>query len=336
MAMSCCFRSALTNECRFPDSAAWLSNIPGSAQMHPSDSWIIRIGGPINIWKHLCLRDPFKEWCIDYGRKWLYDCIPSRMSSRMIGTLQRVSKLKSITKDPSVDHQWNWSEGSSTRGFAGRQISRIFCAYIFAGFFTAFYVDSLDFRLSSQLFKYFKRAFFYLLNLTVHTVHSFFHIQTVLSSIAIRWGSSLFPQWENPGVPSRESNSGLPYSKLTVRRTLLFSIISCLLLMWGDTTISSLVLDFRAFCRRCYKTVDSETLTSQNGIGFYKFSFHKKPKLFRTLTKNIELMITFSFYRRIVTKKRDHFIPHLLSYWNIILWCSRCKIHRYLAAPFWS
>jgi hypothetical protein len=53
----------------------------------------------------------------------------------------------------------------------------------------------------------------------IYFIHSFYHIQTVNSSVAIRQSSSPSPhrwlaQWENLlGVPSQEPNSGLPYSK---------------------------------------------------------------------------------------------------------------------------
>jgi hypothetical protein len=45
-----------------------------------------------------------------------------------------------------------------TLGFAGRPKFPYFLCKHFAGFSPAFYVDSLDLRLSSQLFQYFKRS----------------------------------------------------------------------------------------------------------------------------------------------------------------------------------
>jgi hypothetical protein len=59
-------------------------------------------------------------------------------------------------------------------------------------------------------------SFVYLWNVTVHTVHSFYNIYTVNSSVAICWGSSTFRhRWPAHRVSSRESNSGLPYIKPT-------------------------------------------------------------------------------------------------------------------------
>ncbi len=59
-------------------------------------------------------------------------------------------------------------------------------------------------------------SFVYLWNVTVHTVHSFYNIYAVNSSVAICWGSSPFRhRWPAHRVSSRESNSGLPYIKPT-------------------------------------------------------------------------------------------------------------------------
>ncbi len=47
----------------------------------------------------------------------------------------------------------------------------------------------------------------------------------------------------------------------------------------------------------------------------------------------VRLHIFFStliFCHRPVVKQ-DHYMTHLLSYANTIFWCSRCKIHRYVA-----
>jgi hypothetical protein len=68
----------------------------------------------------------------------------------------------------------------------------------------------------ATLFVYF--SYFY----DVPYIHSFYHIHTTHLSVAIRRGLSPFlhrfeAQWESlPVVPSRESNSGLPYSKPTL------------------------------------------------------------------------------------------------------------------------
>ncbi len=51
------------------------------------------------------------------------------------------------------------------------------------------------------------------------------------------------------------------------------------------------------------------------------------------MTKNITIFIYFIFYHREIVKL-DHFMTVSLSYANTVLWCSRCKIHRFVAAPF--
>ncbi len=51
------------------------------------------------------------------------------------------------------------------------------------------------------------------------------------------------------------------------------------------------------------------------------------------MTKNIKIFIYLIFYHREIVKL-DHFIMTLsLSYANTVLWRSRCKIHRFVAAP---
>jgi hypothetical protein len=63
--------------------------------------------------------------------------------------------------------------------------------------------------------------FLFIFHIFITYIHSYNHIHTIHLSVAIRWGPSpflhrLFAQWGNlPVVPSRESNSGLPYSKPT-------------------------------------------------------------------------------------------------------------------------
>ncbi len=50
------------------------------------------------------------------------------------------------------------------------------------------------------------------------------------------------------------------------------------------------------------------------------------------MTKNITIFIySFFFHREIV--KLDHFITLFLIYANTVLWRSRRKIHRFVAAP---
>jgi hypothetical protein len=51
------------------------------------------------------------------------------------------------------------------------------------------------------------------------------------------------------------------------------------------------------------------------------------------MTKNIKLFIYLIFYHREIVKL-DHFIILSLSFANTVLLCSRCKIHRFVAAPF--
>jgi hypothetical protein len=63
--------------------------------------------------------------------------------------------------------------------------------------------------------------FLFIFHIFTMYIHSFNHIHTTHLSVAIRRGLSLSlhrfeAQWESlPVVPSRESNSGLPYSKPT-------------------------------------------------------------------------------------------------------------------------
>ncbi len=61
-------------------------------------------------------------------------------------------------------------------------------------------------------------------------------------------------------------------------------------------------------------------------------SIHKQTNSMQSRTKNITIFIHLIFYNREIVKK-DHFMTVSLSYANTVLWCSRCKIHRFVAAP---
>ncbi len=58
---------------------------------------------------------------------------------------------------------------------------------------------------------------------------------------------------------------------------------------------------------------------------------HKTYKLTPYEKTHIIQKITLIFYHRAVVKQ-DHYVTHLLSYANIVLWWRRCKIHNYVAA----
>ncbi len=51
------------------------------------------------------------------------------------------------------------------------------------------------------------------------------------------------------------------------------------------------------------------------------------------MTKNITFFIKLICYHRLIVKL-DHFMTLSLSYANTVLWCSHCKIHRFVAAPW--
>ncbi len=70
---------------------------------------------------------------------------------------------------------------------------------------------------------------------------------------------------------------------------------------------------------------------SQNGFNSYKAPIHKKTNIMQLMTKNIKFYLSQFYHREIV--KLDHFMTLSLSYANTVLWCSRCKIHRFVAAP---
>ncbi len=72
---------------------------------------------------------------------------------------------------------------------------------------------------------------------------------------------------------------------------------------------------------------------SQNGFCSFKLSIHKKTNIMQIVTKNIALFINLIFYDRKLLKL-DHFMTLSLSNLNTVLWCSRCKIHRFVAVPY--
>ncbi len=71
---------------------------------------------------------------------------------------------------------------------------------------------------------------------------------------------------------------------------------------------------------------------SQKGFRSYKLSIHKKTNIMQIMTKNIKICIYLIFYQREIVKL-GHFMTLSLSYANTVLWCSRCKIHRFVAEP---
>ncbi len=90
--------------------------------------------------------------------------------------------------------------------------------------------------------------------------------------------------------------------------------------------------DVHVLRRCCYITVDSAMAASQNGFCFYKLTIRKKTNIIHTMTKNITIFINIICYHREIVKL-DHFMTLSLSYANTVLWCSRFKIHRFVAAP---
>ncbi len=84
----------------------------------------------------------------------------------------------------------------------------------------------------------------------------------------------------------------------------------------------------------CYITVDSAMAASQNEYCSYKLSIHKKTNITQIMIKNITIFIYLTFYNRErETVKLDNLMTLSLSYANTFLWCSRNKIHRFVAAP---
>ncbi len=71
---------------------------------------------------------------------------------------------------------------------------------------------------------------------------------------------------------------------------------------------------------------------SHNGFCSYKLSIHKKTNIIQIMTKNITIFMYLIFYHRKIVKL-DHFMTFSLSF-ATVLWCSRCNIHRFVAAPF--
>jgi hypothetical protein len=64
--------------------------------------------------------------------------------------------------------------------------------------------------------------------------------------------------------------------------------------------------------------------TSQNEFGFYELSLHEKTNIIQNMAKNITMLIAFIFYHRALVKQ-DHYMTHLLSCSNAVLWCSCWK-----------
>ncbi len=83
--------------------------------------------------------------------------------------------------------------------------------------------------------------------------------------------------------------------------------------------------------RCCYIKVDSAMTASRNGFCSYKLSIHKKTIICRLWPKILQFFYLTFFHSEIV--KLDHFMTLSLSYANTVLWRSRCKIHRFVAAP---
>jgi hypothetical protein len=79
--------------------------------------------------------------------------------------------------------------------------------------------------------------------------------------------------------------------------------------------------------------VDSAIAATQKGLCSYKLSIHKKINIMQITIKNITIFIYLIFYHREIVKL-DNFMTISLSYANIVLRRSRCKIHRFVAAPF--
>jgi hypothetical protein len=78
--------------------------------------------------------------------------------------------------------------------------------------------------------------------------------------------------------------------------------------------------------------VDSAIAASQNRFCSNKLSIPKKTNIMQIMTKNDKIFIYLIFYHREIVKL-DHFMTLSLSYANTVLCRSRCKIHRFVAAP---
>jgi len=74
-------------------------------------------------------------------------------------------------------------------------------------------------------------------------------------------------------------------------------------------------------------------VASQNGFCSYKLSIHKKTNIMQIMTKNITIFLYLIFYHREI-RKLDHVMTLSLNYAKTVLWRSRCKIHRFVAAPW--
>jgi hypothetical protein len=82
----------------------------------------------------------------------------------------------------------------------------------------------------------------------------------------------------------------------------------------------------------CHITVYFVKATYQNKFTAYKLSLHKKTKIFRKWQKTFDFSLLSSLSFGAV-EKQDHYMTHFLSYVNSGKRCSRCQIHRYVAAP---
>ncbi len=86
----------------------------------------------------------------------------------------------------------------------------------------------------------------------------------------------------------------------------------------------------------CYITLDSATTASQNGFWPRKLSFHGKTNIIQNMTKRYFLVI----YSFIIGSSETRLLSHIshisLSHANTVLWCSRFRIHCYVAAPNFS
>ncbi len=103
--------------------------------------------------------------------------------------------------------------------------------------------------------------------------------------------------------------------------------LQSLFLTYPSISNPSLSSPWKRFSRRCcYITVDSAMAALQKGFCSHKLSIHKKTNI----KYYADYYIIF-YHREIV--KLDHFTTFFFSYANTVLWRSRCKIHRFVAAP---
>ncbi len=84
----------------------------------------------------------------------------------------------------------------------------------------------------------------------------------------------------------------------------------------------------------CYKTVDSATTASRYGFCSDKLSLHRKTNIVQIMTETVHFYYFYLLSSEVL--KQDHYMTHYLSNTNAVLWYSRCKIRRYVAAPMYS